>query len=101
VRLWSRNGRDWSVEFATITAAMTAWDVGSDRLGTERLPGFRERWPGAGTRGAVAAAVMITGRTGYNLDALVKAYERHGERIGMGAEGGVAARQPFQPDRHT
>ena len=33
VRLWSRNGRDWSVEFAAITAALVEWDVGSVVLG--------------------------------------------------------------------
>ena len=31
--------------------------------------------------------------------ALVKAYERHGERIGMGAKVVSLGRQPFRPDR--
>src|SRR5215218_4613227 len=29
VHLWSRNGRDWSVEFSGITAALKAWKVKS------------------------------------------------------------------------
>ena len=33
--------------------------------------------------------------------ALVKAYERHGERIGMGLKAVSLRRQPFQPDHQT
>jgi bifunctional non-homologous end joining protein LigD len=42
VRLWSRNGRDWSAEFAAITTAIMALPVTRDHPGRRRgraLPG--------------------------------------------------------------
>jgi hypothetical protein len=37
VRLWSRNGRDWSIEFVGITAAVTALPFGP----TEKAPALQ------------------------------------------------------------
>jgi bifunctional non-homologous end joining protein LigD len=45
VRLWSRNGRDWSEEFAAITAALAEWDVGSVVLDGEACAHDRSGWP--------------------------------------------------------
>jgi len=44
-RLWSRNGRDWSVEFAAITAALAEWDVGSVVLDGEACAYDGGGWP--------------------------------------------------------
>jgi bifunctional non-homologous end joining protein LigD len=45
VRLWSRNGRDWSVEFTAITTALAAWEVGSVVLDGEACAHDGDGWP--------------------------------------------------------
>jgi len=45
VHLWSRNGRDWSVEFSGITAALKAWKLKSFVLDGEACACDESGWP--------------------------------------------------------
>ena len=39
MHLWSRSGRDWSVEFSGITAALKAWKLSSSTVRPWRIVG--------------------------------------------------------------
>src|SRR3954464_12562663 len=45
VHLWSRNGRDWSVEFSGITAALKAWKLKSFVLDGEACAATKAAGP--------------------------------------------------------
>jgi ATP-dependent DNA ligase len=45
VHLWSRNGRDWSVEFSGITASLKAWKLKSLVLDGEACACDESGWP--------------------------------------------------------
>jgi len=59
VRLWSRNGRDWSKEFLAVTEAVAALKVDEIVLDGEAMAHCKEGWPdfhglGSEDRGATA-----------------------------------------------
>ena len=60
MHLWSRNGRDWSVEFSGITAALKAWKLKASSSMARRARAMKEAGPistpcSAGGQGSAAA----------------------------------------------
>ena len=84
MHLWSRNGRDWSVEFPGITAALKAWKLKSFVLDGEACACDESGWPDFNALLGGGAACATACFHAFDLLELWPRADRHRRRVQVG-----------------